>query len=80
MDFSEIQKTRVDGKFQMLNGNFYVALDENLLRAYISLERLDVKRMCKPHQQEKVKLLMSEQLVKILKLLYVAISLCAEYV
>ena len=46
MDFSEIQKTRVDGKFQMLNGNFYVALDENLLRAYISLERLDVKRMC----------------------------------
>ena len=35
--------------------------------------------MCKPHQQEKVKLLISEQLVKILKLLYVAVSLCPEY-
>lgn len=35
--------------------------------------------MCKPHQQEKVKLLISEQLVKILKLLYVAVSLCPEH-
>lgn len=48
LDFSEIQKTRVDGKFQMMSGNFYVALDEYLLRAYISLERLDITRMCKP--------------------------------
>lgn len=80
LDFSEIQKTRVEGKFQMMSGNFYVALDEYLLRAYISLERLDVTRMCKPQAQEKVKLLMSEQLVKILKLLYVAVSLCPEYV
>ena len=80
LDFSEIQKTRVEGKFQMMSGNFYVALDEYLLRAYISLERLDITRMCKPQAQEKVKLLISEQLVKILKLLYVAVSLCPEYV
>lgn len=79
LDFNEIQKTRVEGKFQMMSGNFYVALDENLLRAYISLERIDIKRMYKPHQHEKVKLLVSEQLVKILKQLYVSISLCPEY-
>lgn len=80
MDFSDIQKTRVDGKYQMMSGNFQVALEEYLLRAYISLERIDIKRMCKPQQLEKGKLLMSEQLVKILKLLYVAVSLCPEYI
>lgn len=80
LDLADVQKTRVEGKFQMMSGNFYVALEENLLRAYISLERIDIKRTWKPHQQERVKLLMSEQLVKILKLLYVAVSLCPEYV
>ena len=45
----------------MLNqGNFEVAIDVFLIRAYISLERINVQRDFKPAQQEKAKQMLSE--------------------
>ena len=58
----------------LAKGDFSLALENYLLRAYIALERIDHKK------QQVTKNKFSEQLVKILKLMYSCISLSPDYI
>lgn len=56
------------------SGEFSMALENFLLRAYIALEKVDLKK------QQVTKNKFSEQLVKILKLMYSCVSLRPDYI
>jgi hypothetical protein len=75
MGMADVNNVRIEGKQLILTkGDFTSALENFLLRAYISLERIDLNK----HEISKNKF--SEQMVKILKLIYVCISLRPEYI
>jgi hypothetical protein len=58
----------------LMKGDFALALENYLLRAYISLERIDTKK------QQVTKEKVQEQLVKILKLMYICFTLRPDYI
>ena len=58
----------------LTKGDFSIALENYLLRAYIALEKIDLKK------QQVSRSKFSEQLVKILKLMYSCISLRPDYI
>ena len=58
----------------LTKGDFSMALENYLLRAYIGLEKIDLTK------QQVSRSKFSEQLVKILKLMYSCISLRPDYI
>ena len=81
MNMKEVNQTRLDGKALMLvNGDFLNALENNFLRAYISLERIDFQKSASPGQLDVTKSKSNEILVKILRALYICVSLRPDYI
>jgi len=45
MDLNGVNRTRIDGKRLMKDdGNFILALDNFIMRAYIAIERIDLNK------------------------------------
>jgi hypothetical protein len=75
MSIKDINNIRIEGKQLMLSkGDFSLALENHILRAYIALEKTDLKK------QQVSKNKFSEHMVKILKLMYSCISLRPDYI
>lgn len=81
IEIKEINKIRQEGKTLMLTeGNYFNALENSFMRAYISLERIEPKKGGSESQQQLQKTIQNEILVKILKHMYVCISLRPDYI
>ena len=61
MSYKDINNIRIEGKQQMMTkGDFTMALENYLLRAYISIERINIKTSIPLPQQALTKLKFSE--------------------
>jgi len=81
MDLNGVNRVRIDGKRLMKDeGNFIVALDNFIMRAYISIERIDLEKANLSLDRKYVKDFASLTMVKILKLLYICLYVHPEFV